>query len=454
MYEPRQPGFAAALLKAPEAGTEAWWRRVAHLGTPLVESAASGQVRATFLWRDPHGSGTESPIQRVYADINGVTDHHSCSPQSLQHLADTDVWHWSVTLENDWRGSYCLLPVTEAELPPSFSQDANERRQQQREWWCSLSAHAVADPLNVNMPHHTWGGQPESSAHMPNAPAQAAWRRVDRGQASAPDAHRLHTFTWRSDTLGNARRIWLYATGDSEAPEHRPLAIVLDGQRWAEQFPLFSALDEETHGGKLPPAVWLLIDALDPETRGDELPCNAAFWSAVQDELLPLAARHAPFTHDPDRTLVTGQSYGGLAALYAGLFLPHRFGRVLTQSGSFWWPDLTFITEGESCEQPGGWLGEQVRLQGRPERPLTIFQEAGHREADIELVNRQMHQALTEAGHRVQFRVYAGGHDALCWRGGLIDGCRWLMAEMTEGTSTPHHMEKGNKYESGTTKPV
>lgn len=437
MSEPRPSGFAAALLREPEVGTEAWWRQIADFGTPLVESAGAELVRATFLWRDPAGSEAHSPTQRVYADINGVTDHHSCSPQSLQRLAGTDVWHGSFEVEKAWRGSYCLLPITEAELPPSFSADEQVRRQQQRTWWCSLGVHAIADPLNTHASHHTWGGQPTSSAHMPDAPSQAAWRHVDRGQASEPDARRLHTFTWQSDTLGNGRRIWLYTTADSAAPEQRPLAIVLDGQRWADQFPLFSALDEETQEGALPPAVWLLIDAIDPETRGDELPCNAEFWAAVQEELLPLAAGHTPFSHDRERTLVAGQSYGGLAALYAGLFMPQRFGRVLTQSGSFWWPDLSFITDAEPCAHQGGWLGEQARQQGRTDWPLTIFQEAGHREADIEFVNQQMHQVLTEAGHRVQFRVYAGGHDALCWRGGLIDGCRWLMAEMTEGASMP-----------------
>ncbi|OSN02169.1 MULTISPECIES: enterochelin esterase [Lonsdalea] len=444
MAESLPYGFAAALLTAPDAGTEDWWGRVAHLGTPLIESADRKQVRVTFLWRDPDGMEALSPTQRVYADINGVTDHHSCSPQSLTRLAGTDVWHWSVLVENDWRGSYCFLPVGAGLLPPAFSEDEDERRRQQREWWYSLSAHAVADPLNANAPHHTWGGQPESSAHMPGAPSQTAWRRVDRGEGTV-NGHRLQTFTWRSDKLGNARRIWLYTTGDSSAPEQRPLAIVLDGQRWAEQFPLFSALDEETQGGALPPAVWLLIDAIDLDVRSDELPCNADFWAAVQDELLPLAARHTLFSHERDRTLVAGQSYGGLAALYAGLFMPQRFGRVLTQSGSFWWPDLTVITDGNSSSQPGGWLGEQVRKQGLTDMPLTVFQEAGSREADIEFVNRQMHQALTAAGHRVQFRVYAGGHDALCWRGGLIDGCRWLMAEMTEGHACSHHVEKGNQ---------
>ncbi|MCI4117101.1 enterochelin esterase [Dickeya dianthicola] len=419
-------GFAATLLSSPQAGEEVWWQQVARLGTPLVEMLDAGQVRVTFLWRDPNGDERHSAIQRVYADINGVTDHHSTDPQSLKRLPATDVWHWSMVIEHDWRGSYSLIPVVTAQLPPVFSDDESLRDEQQREWWCSLFPSAIADPLSLCLP---WGAQ-LSAAHMPAAPSQQAWRAVDNGSALPPDAARLTVFDWQSEQLDNQRRIWLYATGSSDEPAQRPLCLVLDGQRWAEDTPLFSALEAETLAGHLPSAVWLFIDAIDGETRCRELPCDAVFWQAVQQELLPLAARLTPFSDDPDRTVVAGQSYGGLAALYAGLHWPQRFGRVLTQSGSFWWPNLQFITDFELHDtlEPGV-LVTELRQGGRTASPLVIFQEAGRREADIAFVNQQMHEALIAAGHQVHQRVYAGGHDTLCWRGGLIDGFRWLLSD-------------------------
>ncbi|MEX0632289.1 alpha/beta hydrolase-fold protein [Serratia ureilytica] len=48
------------------------------------------------------------------------------------------------------------------------------------------------------------------------------------------------------------------------------------------------------------------------------------------------------------RTVVAGR-YGGLAALYAGLHWPARFGHVLSQSGSFWWPTVQFVTQFENA---------------------------------------------------------------------------------------------------------
>ncbi|MCG8710234.1 enterochelin esterase [Brenneria sp. 4F2] len=429
MSSPRQAGTAASLLSASDAGTDAWWRQVARFGAPLIEALNAERVRVTFFWRDPAGDEGCSPIRRVYVDVNGITDHHSYSPQSLRRLAGTDVWHWSTDVERRWRGSYCLLPITAEQLPPRFSDEAAEGSRQQREWWCSLLAGAIADPLNPATAHTAWDGGSQSAAHMPDAPSQSAWRAFDTGVAPPPGHDRLHPLCWRSSLLGNERRIWLYAAGDTRHPAQRPLIIVLDGQRWAEQLPLFSAVDMQTADGALPPAVWLLIDAIDPRARGEELPCNARFWQAVQQELLPLAASHAAFTTEAARTVVAGQSYGGLAAMYAGLFWPQRFGRVLTQSGSFWWPNLQWIADFDGKEQhEPGWLVGQAGQQKTP-APMVIFQEAGDRERDIEYVNRQMFQALTRAGHRVHFRIYAGGHDAVCWRGGLIDGVCWLLAQ-------------------------
>ena len=76
------------------------------------------------------------------------------------------------------------------------------------------------------------------------------------------------------------------------------------------------------------------------------------------------AARVA-FSERADRTVVAGQSYGGLAAMYAGLHWPARFGRILSQSGSFWWPNVRLVTHfSEAEEQEMGWLTGQVLAVG------------------------------------------------------------------------------------------
>lgn len=421
-------GTVSAWLAESEVGSDNWWQKVAITGTPVVEGQHdNGPLTLTFLWRDYQGNEQTSAIERVYLDINGVTDHHSFSPTSLERIPGSDIWIAKVDIVADWRGSYSLIPVNKSQLPPTPHDDPSLQRQQQREWWCSLFPATIADPLNPYTAHGNARGMRLSAIHLPAALSQQAWHQVDSGNHQAIDDNE-YLMEWESPRLGNRRRTWLWQPAGSEG-RPLPLVILLDGQNWVKNMSLLPMLEEQSRLGMLPAAVWLMIDAIDDETRSRELPCYADFWLAVQEELLPLAQRRCVFTDSPTRTVVAGQSYGGLASLYAGLLWPQRFGRVLTQSGSFWWPNMKFMTHYDRREEhEPGFLTQQV-TSCPAAIPLVIFQEAGLFEEDIHFVNQQINQALLDAGHQVNYRSYQGGHDALCWRGGLVDGVRWLLAE-------------------------
>nr|WP_246584635.1 enterochelin esterase [Yersinia kristensenii] len=416
------------LLADPLAGSESWWQQIAQWGTPLVEPVAAGKVKLTFLWREPPVKAGGTAYSRVYIDVNGVTDHHSPNPETLQRLGQSNVWYWQTEVESDFRGSYSFIPVVEEHclnLPEGTPQ---ERRQAQRNWWLSLMDLAENDPFNPTAPHYSYRGKPLSAVHLADALPQTAWQPIDAGQKLPTAPKRLQRISWNSALLGNSRNVWIYHTLGAEDKTERPLAILLDGQYWAHGQSIFGVLDSETDAGRLPASVYVLIDIIDQPHRAVELPCNQDFWQALQTELLPQVALLQPFTDKASRTLVAGQSFGGLAALYAGLHWPQRFGCVLSQSGSFWWPDVDnfkALTAGTAERQ--GWLTEQVYQGVGAGHPLDIFMEAGRREDVIYQVNEAMSEALRQAGHRLHYRVYSGGHDALCWRGGLIDGLHCLL---------------------------
>ncbi|OTA16834.1 chrysobactin oligopeptidase cbsH [Xenorhabdus vietnamensis] len=431
-------GTVDNLLSAPNVGSESWWEHIAILGTPIIEVTRNQQVQTTFFWQDPYGNEQNSNFRKIYIDINGITNHHRPDPQSLQRLPETDIWYWSVNLEDDWRGSYRFIPATDTYLPPKFSDEIKQRNQQQREWWISLFPLSIPDPLNLQSHHRNGLGLPLSAIHMPYALEQSAWaltpiNGISPNHIAQVDKREPLLLHWNSERLNNQRHVWLYSSGEETEKENacsRPLIILLDGLNWAERMPIFPVIDAATEKQQIPEAVWLLIDVIDMPHRERELPCNSDFWQAIQDELLPLAAQHTAFSDDPEQTVIAGQSYGGLAALYAALHWPQRFGCVLTQSGSFWWPDSKIVRQFmPSEEHKPGWLTQQLLEQKVMPSSLKIFQEAGSREADIHFVNEQMYAALQEAGHNVNYRVFNGGHDALCWRGGLIDGLSWLLAE-------------------------
>ena len=395
-------------------GSEAWWQSKKG---PEWEREDNGNYRVTFWWRDPQGTEKESAIHHVWVYITGVTDHHqNATPQSMRRIDGTNIWCWSVSLSANWRGSYCFIPTARNDIFAPQALGETPDRTALREGWRQLLPQAIADPLNSQ----SWQGgrgHAVSALEMPDAPVQPGWEQPEN-----PDSPAV-CLQWRSARLGNTRRVWVFTTGEAQA-ESRPLAILLDGQFWAQSMPVWPALTSLTHRGHLPPAVYLLIDAIDTAHRSRELPCNADFWLAVQEELLPLVKTTTAFSDDPQRTVVAGQSFGGLSSLYAGLNWPARFGCVLSQSGSYWWPHRGGHQDGTIVEQL---KSGKVSAQG-----LRIVLEAGIREPIIFRANQALYAQLPSAPQSIFWRQVDGGHDALCWRGGLMQGLMTLWQPLTD----------------------
>lgn len=400
MRAPQEP-----LLERADLGSAAWWRSVRRAGTPLCRPLPGGEVELSFLWRDPMGGAARSDYRRVYLDVYSHTPHPTRALTSMARLGESDVWLWQTRLPDDWCGSYFLMPATRDELPP-------EEPAEVRRWWIALMAsRARADALNPRPPHRGAWGQPLSAIQLPGARPHPAWSAPHAAPPGRPLRQR-----WRSARLGTTRDVWIYRSGAAaDGGAELPLVILLDGHHWARHPGLFGALEAMTAGGELAPAVYLLVDALNPEQRARDLPCNAAFWLALQEELLPRAHAAAPFSARPEHTLVAGQSFGGLGAVYAALHWPRRFGMALSQSGSFWWPD-------PAATGAEGWLTRAVAAGQGAGAGLRIALEVGCYESDMLGPNRALRDALQAAGHDVDYREFRGGHDWLCWRDGLLAG--------------------------------
>lgn len=387
-------------------GSEAWWQ--SKNGPEWVRE--QGKYRVTFWWRDPAGTQHTSAVKRVWLYITGVTDHHkNARPQSLERIPDTDVWQWQGEFSPQWRGSYCFIPSENTDdFAPDVFHGEQPDRLALREGWRKLLPQAMSDPLNTQ----SWRGgrgHDVSALEMPDAPVQPGWDRPNTPYRQPV------CIDWQSKRLGNRRRVWIFTTGDDD-PES-PLAVLLDGQFWAESMPVWPALTALTLGRKLPPAVYVLIDVIDMAHRNNELPCNPDFWLAVQEELLPLVKHRTAFSDRADRTVVAGQSFGGLSSLYAALNWPQRFGCVLSQSGSYWWP--------HRGGQQEGLLIAQLKAGEKTARGLRIVLEAGCNEPLIYRANQAIYDEL-HTQQQVYWRQVDGGHDALCWRGGLTQGLMTL----------------------------
>ena len=133
---------------------------------------------------------------------------------------------------------------------------------------------------------------------------------------------------------------------------------------------------------RIPPTVAVFVDNPDQATRTKELTPNPDFPEFLVSELLPWVHARYNVTTDPRLTVIAGSSFGGLAATYAALRHPERFGNVLCQSGDFSWaPDhIHVMGQLADATTETGWLAKEFIRH--PKLPIRFQMDARTFEAD------------------------------------------------------------------------
>jgi len=413
-------------------GCSQWWEKVTSIGTPLKIPADNDQSDLIFLWRKQTDDETHDAI---YIDINGVINHHDFNAAQLSRYEDSDVYYYVCRVDNSWNGTYSLIPVAEQLKQPLYHGNQQQQITQHREWIIKRRTCHVADPLHKgNLGHCKWG-EMHSPLYLDPSIIHPSWKAFDQNQTRSNWESQLQTHKYQSELLDQTRRFWTFST--AKKPEQDlPLVIILDGEFWVESIPVMYALEDGTQKALLPPAVYLMIDAVSFEHRSKDLTCNPAFWQAVIQEILPIVSEHYDISHNPGKNVVTGQSYGGLSALYAVLNWPERFGKAISQSGSFWWPDDSLIHNSHrpdiTLSLPDSvYIDNDISALGS-RHELSIYMEVGKREQMMVPLAEHVHDKLISYNHNVIMNLYDGGHDRLIWREGLIKGLIWLLSEKQE----------------------
>ncbi|MVO85577.1 enterochelin esterase [Streptomyces sp. p1417] len=390
----------AVRAQVPAAEAE-FWLRVGRTGAPLVEPDPEGDPDhrlVTFLWRDD----PERPATDVLTLLHTVTDKDRHAGDLTGHLMrrvdGTSAWAISHRLRADHRASYQFVT--------GHGTRADLLRTDRASWVATLDA-AVPDPLNPApaLPARE-GRSPASVLSLPDAPPQPHTARrpgVPRGRAVTADVE--------------GRKVTAHLP-PGHTPEGGPyaVAVLLDGEMWGPVLGVGDTLDNLHADGALPPTVALLVDTMS--RRPKDLSCSGEFVDWLADVLLPWAALRFAVAPRPERTVVAGQSAGGLTAAFAVHRRPERFGLALSQSGSFWWSD---------DEEIGAeWLTR--RYAATPPRDVRLHLEVGVQEWMLLAENRRFHDVLQERGYAVSYEEFNGGHDYACWRGGLASGLTRLLA--------------------------
>ncbi|SCU86244.1 conserved exported hypothetical protein [Cupriavidus necator] len=402
---PDSPAIRALARTLAKGGsTKAFWQDMARRGTPLVEplppapdGAAEPMVRVTFLWR-----GARDNVRLLGSPAG---DH-----DPLLRLAGSDVWYRTYRVPASTRMSYQLAPDV-----PTLNLPAPQRRR-------AILATVQRDPLNPRT-FPDQGPDPfqlKSVLELPAAPPQP-WLAPRAGvPAGTVTPYRLD-----SRILGEARDVYVYRPARVQ-----PTAtlVLFDAHAYLSLVPTPTLLDNLIAAGQLPPVAALIVANPGAAARAAQLPPNPAFADFLANELMPWAATLG-LSAPANRTVIAGSSYGGLAAAYAGLRHPERFGLVLSQSGSFWWGP------GGAPDQPPRqpeWLIREYAAS--PRLPLRFYLEAGRFEEGRGAVNiltttRHMRDVLAARGYPVVHAEHASGHDYLQWRGTLACGLLALLGQ-------------------------
>ena len=410
-----------------------WWDNLAKNGSPLIKVQQDAGCCVLFIWQDPEGGKSSSTTNAVILNVTALTSHNTWQPSCLKRYGDSDLWFACLNVNEKWRGSYSFIPIQLHQLPKLVKQQSGGSREAQRRWWLEVVKQQVQDPLN-NGPAivSAWGLS--SPLHLPNAPRELGWHEWDQGKlANMPIAEHLN-FTWFAQQLDNQRQCTLFSTTSDSAP----LVILLDGEKWGADSGMLSVLQYLTNINKLTPAHYLLIPSIDSKTRWQELSCSQLFWQAVTEQLLPLVADKLILSHRSiTEYVVAGQSLGGLSAVYAGTYFPTYFSKVISLSGSFWWPEIErmqdpngFKLANQDCSKrlPKNSLADRVSNNEVSVAGLDIYQTVGNAETQLSVYNDLHYEMFKQHGAEITYYKVDGGHDWLSWRSSLINGLVSLLS--------------------------
>jgi enterochelin esterase-like enzyme len=372
-----------------------------------------GTVTFTWAETDPERPAVDVLVRLITLADNAHEDG-DLGPYLLDRGAD-GVWRTTLRLPSDFRSSYQFCPVRDQPLRGHHPDDDRYR---------AILDLGLTDPLNqARIGPSTFPSlAPASVLELPDAPAQPWHARRPGTPAGDIRRHELAPIG-----SGGSSTFWIYTPhGYDHSREPRPVAVLFDARVWMG-IDVAATFDNLVAASAIPPTVAVLVDTIKGATRVESLTRPELFMPFLLDELMPYVAEQSAITSDPRRTALIGQSLGGLAAAYAGLHAPERFGLVLSQSGAFWW-------HGGS---PGEIEGSALisAYESLPRQPIRFFQETGLLERELLASNRHLHDVLRARGYEVVSREYAGGHDYACWRGGLADGLIGLLSDHTTSGS-------------------
>jgi enterochelin esterase-like enzyme len=370
---------------------ETFWKQVpANGGTPIIECpvALKPDCLVTFLWR--------GDVLTRNVVIRGEALPGAPAENLFLRVADTDVWYRTYRFREDARFLY-MLSINDP-LTPWEVEGAEARKER--------FAGLRIDPMN-----------PRGYVSLPEAPSEH-WADERPGVARGE----VFRHTFGASRPPGLLAVDVYRTpGFRAGPETTPVLVMFDGDEAQKLLKAPVILDNLFAEARIPPLVAVFL-VQSYEHRETDLGCSPTMNRFLVKELMPWLHDKLGIQTEPQRVVAAGASLGSLAAVFVALEHPEVFGRVLSQSGAFWW--------GKS-DAEGEWL--TAELSSRPGRDVTFYLDVGLMETNggplsqLE-TNRRFLKVLREKGYEVIYKEFNGPHAFPCWRAQFPDALVSLLS--------------------------
>ncbi|EDV8900918.1 esterase family protein [Salmonella enterica] len=398
----QHPSAIASLRSQLAAGHIAnlsdFWRDAESLNVPLVTpvEGVEDEREVTFLCR------ARRPLQGVYLRLNRVTDKNHVAKGMMTSLPATNIWTLTLRLPASYCGSYSMVEIPPGTPAETIAQSGGR--------FATLAGQA--DPLNKTPGINVRGSAQESVLALDKAPAQSEWR------GGSPTGQLL---TSMRIIAGQSRRVRLYLP-DVDVSQPIGLVVLPDGETWFDHLGVCAAIDAAINSGRIVPVAVLGIDNIDEYERTTILGGRSELIKDIAGHLLPTIRAEQPQRQwaGRSRTVLVGQSLGGVSALMAARHAPETFGLVLSHSPSMWWTPEDTSRPNLFSETDTSWVSKH--MLSAPPQGVRICLCVGSLEGSTVPHVQQLHQRLLTAGVDSHCAVYTGGHDYAWWRGALIDG--------------------------------
>lgn len=363
-------------------------------GFPLIESDPlyDDYVYVTFIYRS-----SETNID-VKLFIPGIYDENRFGDLKMYRLGNTDLYFRCYLLPNDVCLSYRFdVKSNKTGKTVKYLDEFNRNRipkGERREYSYSV--------LDLSRNNIDWNEK----------------RHTNTGSV-------VDTFKFTAKSLNNTRDVYVYLPPgyDKSQINVYPVIWLFDAFVYMNRVEVPVVLDNLIAERKIKPVVAVMIDNPTSTSRYTEYPLNFEFRNAFVSEFVPFIRDKYKISVNPNENIIGGMSYGGLNAAFTAFYRPDIFGKVLSQSGSFW-RDLN-LKDTNNNEIRNDWLIRQFRSNEK--RNLKIFLDWGLQENMVLGSNRTFVKILAEKGYDFKFVEFNGWHNWANTRRTFPVGLMFLM---------------------------